>query len=67
MPNYSAPRMCSEGSSDCSWTRIYISGGSRSLEGGRRDFPLLPCSPAHLNDLVSGRLFTEPGCTELGS
>ena len=22
--------------------------------------PLPPCSPAHLNDLVSGRLFTEP-------
>ena len=27
----------------------------------------LICSPAHLNDLVSGRLFTEPGRTELGS
>ena len=29
------------------------------MEGGRHSCPT-PCSPAHLNDLVSGRLFTEP-------
>ena len=35
------------------------SGRSRILEGGRRICP----TDAHLNDLVSGRLFTEPGRT----
>ena len=45
------------------WEDVHTcSGGSRILEGqGEGASVRLPCSPAHLNDLVSGHLFTEPG------
>ena len=42
----------------------YISVADPGVWKGK---PIASMQPAHLNDLVSGRLFTEPGCTEPGS